>query len=215
MSPDFWQARWREGRIGFHEGKPNEHLVAFMDHLGLASARVLVPLCGKSVDLAWLAARAKEVVGVELVTTAVETFFAEQNLEAERRALGELTAFTCANLTIYAGDFFALTPSLAGTFDVCFDRAALVALPPALRERYVAQCRALSGPDTRTLLVTFDHDGPTTEPPFSVPPDVVRALYTSEAITELAVRDVFDPAGPHAARGATRASEHVFLIERR
>lgn len=215
MHPDFWHARWREGRIGFHEGRPNEHLLAHADRLELAEARVLVPLCGKTVDLAWLAARAKEVVGVELVTSAVETFFAEQELEAERRSVGELTTFTSSNLTIHAGDFFALTPDSSGTFDVCFDRAALVALPPSLRERYVAHCRALLGPSGRTLLVTFDHDGPTTEPPFSVPPAVVGELYASEEISELASRDVFDPAGPHAARGSTRAREHVFLIERR
>jgi len=214
MHPDFWHARWREGRIGFHEGKPNDHLVEFADHLGLASARVLVPLCGKTADLAWLAARAKEVVGVELVPSAVEAFFAERELVAERRAVGELTAFTAANLTIFAGDFFALAPDVAGKFDVCFDRAALVALPPALRERYIAHCRALHVPDTRTLLVTFDHDGPTTEPPFSVPTDVVRTLFAGEKIAELTSRDVFDAAGPHASRGATRAREHVFLIER-
>ncbi len=215
MDPDFWHARWREGRIGFHEGKPNEHLIEFADHLGLASARVVVPLCGKTADLAWLAARAKEVVGVELVPSAVEAFFAERELVAERRTVGELTAFSAANLTLFAGDFFALTPDVAGKFDVCFDRAALVALPPTLRERYVAHCRSLYVADTRTLLVTFDHDGPATEPPFSVPTDAVRALYTKETVTELVSRNVFDASGPHAARGATRAHEHVFLIERR
>ena len=62
MEPDFWRARWSEGRTAFHEGKPNEHLVKHRALLGKAT-RVFVPLCGKAEDLAYLAANGHEVIG--------------------------------------------------------------------------------------------------------------------------------------------------------
>ena len=79
MEPDFWRARWSEGRIGFHEGAPNAHLRQNLDVLA-GARRVLVPLCGKAEDLAFLAASGREVVGVELVEDAVRAFFAEHGL---------------------------------------------------------------------------------------------------------------------------------------
>lgn len=211
MHHDFWATRWREGRIGFHRAAPTPQLVAHAARLSLEGARVLVPLCGKSVDLAWLAARAREVVGVELVPSAVEAFFAEQGLTPRRRAAGTLEAFEVPGLTVLAGDYFALDPATTAPFDVCFDRAAMVALPPAMRARYVAHTRALLAPGARTLLITLEHDGPTDEPPFSIPEAEVRAAFAASEVTVLHDAEVSD-ALPQ--RGAAHASEHVYLIER-
>ncbi len=215
MQPEFWETRWREGRIGFHQGRPNDDLVAHAGRLDLQGARVLVPLCGKTADLTWLAGHARAVVGVELVTSAVEAFFAERGITPERSSVGALEAFTSGAITIYAGDYFALDATVAGHFDVCFDRAALVALPPALRTRYVEHTRSLLHVGARTLLVTFEHDGPTEEPPFSVPEEAVHAAFAHDEVLALGSRDAFEPAGVLAQRGATRASERVYLIERR
>ncbi|MBX7192799.1 MAG: hypothetical protein K1X94_12110 [Sandaracinaceae bacterium] len=214
MHHEFWHQRWEEGKIGFHEGKPNEHLLAHGPKLSLEDARVLVPLCGKSVDLAWLAAQGAEVVGVELVTSAVEQFFAEQGLVPERTKVGALERFHVPDLTIFAGDFFVLDAATAGgSFDVCWDRAALVALPTGMRERYVAHQRSLVRSGGTTLLVTFEHDGPTTEPPFSVPSALVRSLYADDAVEALAVED--SPLSPGlASRGATFVRDHVYRIVR-
>ena len=76
MDPAFWNSRWAKGKIGFHEGAPNSYLVKHHDKLATCP-RLLVPLCGKAVDLAYLAALGHEVVGVELVEDAVKAFFAE------------------------------------------------------------------------------------------------------------------------------------------
>lgn len=214
MEREFWLARWQEGRIGFHEGRPNEHLVTHGDGLDLAGARVLVPLCGKSVDLAWLAARAEEVVGVELATAAVEAFFEEQGLVPQRTQAGRMTLYEAENVTIWAGDYFEVEPVMVGPLDVCFDRAALVAIRPEDRARYVAQTRSLLAPDARTLLVTFEHDAPATEPPFAVPEDAVRQLFDGDRIEVLDVREAMDPRGPLASRGATYGREKVYRITR-
>ena len=39
-----------------------------------------MPLCGKSLDLLWLAAQGHRVLGVEISPLAVDAFFAEQDL---------------------------------------------------------------------------------------------------------------------------------------
>ena len=75
MEANFWKTAWATGRIGFHQGRPNEYLV---EHAARLSGRVLVPMCGKTDDLSYLASRGHRVIGVELVEDAVAAFFAEQ-----------------------------------------------------------------------------------------------------------------------------------------
>lgn len=186
MNPAFWAERWREGKIGFHEGKPNAWLVAFADRLA-GKARVLVPLCGKAADLAFLAARGHEVVGVELVEDAVRAFFAEHGLAPAVTPRGPLVEYRAGAIAIFAGDVFAATAERVGAIDAIYDRAALIALPPALRPRYVAHLRALAGPALHALTVTLEYDqDQMAGPPFSVPRAEVIAHYAGRTIDELA-----------------------------
>ena len=62
MHPEYWIERWKEGRIGFHRAGVNPQLVEHHARALGETKRVLVPLCGKSEDLAWLAASGHEVV---------------------------------------------------------------------------------------------------------------------------------------------------------
>lgn len=84
MEPAFWQKRWADNQIGFHQAQVNPYLQKYWPRLQLAPAsRVLVPLCGKSLDLAWLAGQGYRVLGVELSRQAVEGFFREHGLDAD------------------------------------------------------------------------------------------------------------------------------------
>lgn len=182
MEPDFWRARWGEGRIGFHEGAPNAHLRKHLDVLARAR-RVLVPLCGKAEDLAFLAAAGREVVGVELVEDAVRAFFAEHGLTPAITREGPLTRYAQGPLTLYAGDVFEATPGRVGTFDGWYDRAALIALPPPLRARYVPHLLGLLEPGAAGLLVTVEYDQEKRAgPPFSVREDEVRGLLRGQEV---------------------------------
>jgi thiopurine S-methyltransferase len=176
MEPDFWRARWSEGRIGFHEGAPNAHLCKHVDVLA-GARRVLVPLCGKTEDLAFLAAAGHEVVGVELVEDAVRAFFAEHGLSPAVTREGPLTRYAHGPFTLFAGDLFDATAARLGTFDGWYDRAALIALPPPLRARYVPHLLGLLRPGGRGLLVTVEYDqAKKAGPPFSVEEGEVRGL---------------------------------------
>ena len=78
MQADFWHARWANNQIGFHLDEINPYLMRHLSRLRLqAGERILVPLCGKTLDLAWLAAQGLEVLGVELSEKAVSDFFEE------------------------------------------------------------------------------------------------------------------------------------------
>lgn len=179
MQPDFWKSRWSEGKIGFHEGAPNTLLTR---HAGRIAdrRRVLVPLCGKAEDLAFLAARDHEVIGIELVENAVSAFFTEHGTTPTIVRRGPIAIYTAGAITLIAGDLFTVTEADVGAIDAIYDRAALIALPPDLRRRYVDHLHTLVPSRTRSLLITLEypqdkHEGP----PFSVPEAEVRALFTS------------------------------------
>src|SRR5690348_18017582 len=85
MRAEFWLERWREGRTGFHRDTPMPLLLRHWPALALPrGSRVLVPLCGKTLDMPWLAEQGHRVLGVELSPLAVEQFFAGQGLAPTR-----------------------------------------------------------------------------------------------------------------------------------
>jgi thiopurine S-methyltransferase len=209
----YWQERWRDGRIGFHEGVPNEWLVAHVSVLGITEERrrVLVPLCGKTVDLALLASKGAEVVGVELVDAAARAFFEEAQLPVARTVDGALVRYEAAGVEIVVGDFFDLSPEDVGVFDAYYDRASIVALPPSLRERYARTLDRLA-PSANGLVVTFEHDATDGLPPCSVSPAELAQLFPTRSFDLLGARDALTVGGSMAQRGATFVRESAFAV---
>ncbi|MYM63998.1 thiopurine S-methyltransferase [Pseudomaricurvus sp. HS19] len=181
MEADFWMQKWDKGELGFHQSVVNPFLAAHLQELNLvAGSRVFVPLCGKSLDMVWLRDQGFQVVGIELVPSAVAQFFDALDVTPEITVCGELQRFSGAGIEVFVGDFFALTPALLGTVDLVYDRAALVALPAEIRRRYAEKmmqlCRAVP-----QLLVTFDYEQSLLAgPPFSVPEAEVQRLYGAQ-----------------------------------
>ncbi|HEY2791124.1 MAG TPA: hypothetical protein VGJ28_02130, partial [Micromonosporaceae bacterium] len=138
---DFWAEAWRTGRTRFHRDLPHPDLVAYHEETIGSAKRVLVPLCGRTPDLEYLAERHDEVVGVEFVPEAVTVYAAEHGL-VESGAVGSLTAYRRGGLSVLLGDFFE-TPESLGPFDAIWDRAAMVALDAETRTRYASTCRRL------------------------------------------------------------------------
>jgi len=210
MEADFWHERWQNNQIGFHEGAPNTLLTAHFAALGVpAGATVFVPLCGKTNDLAWLRAQGYRVVGAELSRLAVEQFFAEQGLTPTITPAGKFERFESEGVTILVGDLFGLDRTMLGPVDAIYDRAALVALPEPMRNRYAPHLLALTG-SAPQLLVTFEYDqSRATPPPHSVPETEVRRHYGTAYRVELAERrDV-----PGGLKGICPAEESAWLLE--
>jgi thiopurine S-methyltransferase len=209
---EFWSQRWQGQQTGFHEAKPNELLVQHIDALEKLGEklRILVPLAGKAEDMRYLASRGHEVVGVEFVKRAVDDFFAETTPEASK--LGRFDALSANGITMLCEDFFQMTPDEIGRFDAIYDRAAIVAVEPATREKYVATCRALLKPDAPILLVSLAYDQSKTHgPPWSVDRAAVESLYGSAKL--LSTHPVAVPPGRLTAAGVESIEETAYLIE--
>ena len=161
---------------------------------------MFVPLCGKSLDMIWLATQGYQVIGVELSPIAVKAFFRENRLRPVRRRMGKFILWEHGNITILCGDYFALSKSDLGHIDTVYDRAALTALPENIRKLYVAQLQLIVPETTDVFLLTIeDADA---HQALEQPPHVdkeVASLYSADFEIHLAhVESVFelDPQAP-------------------
>lgn len=218
MDPDFWQQRWSEGRIGFHQDRVTPLLEQHWNAVSVpAGARVFVPLAGKSLDMLWLAARGYRVLGVELSAIAVEQFFAENNLSPEVCESPFGPRYAAGAIEVIRGDAFALDAQALSTCAGVYDRAALIALPPPMRERYVHELHSRLPSGCHGLLVTLDY--PQVEkqgPPFSVDTDEVRRLYDRDwDIGLLERRDILAAQPGFVAEGVSALHTTAWRIHRR
>jgi thiopurine S-methyltransferase len=182
MDISFWSSRWAEGQIGFHQGRPNDFLARFASRLG-APGTVFVPLCGKAEDLAWLAAKGHRVIGVEWVEDAVRAFFAEHSLTPTVSTEGKLKRYEASGVTLFAGDVFHVERAHLAGVTALYDRAALIALPPPTRQRYVAHLRGVLPAGTEGVLITVEYDQAKLDgPPFSVPEEEVRRHFAGATV---------------------------------
>jgi len=215
MEKAFWIGKWELQETGFHQPEVNAALRKFWSGLGLSpGARVFVPLCGKSGDMIWLREQGHEVTGVELSPLGVEAFFAENCLTPEKSKQGAFDVSEADGIRILCGDFFALTAeSLAGVTAV-YDRAALIALPPELREKYAAHMAKILPPGARMLVVTLEYPQEEMQgPPFSVPEAEVRRLYAARAGVEVLMHeDVLEKNPRFSGRGASALHENAFRV---
>ena len=215
MDADFWHNRWQDDVIPFHKERTNHYLEKYFHRLGLADGdRVLVPLCGKSVDMRWLREQGCTVTGVELSEIAVRDFFSEQGITPSQRQEGGFHILEGEDISLLSGDFFALDGTHTENISAVYDRAALIALPDEMRARYVDHLLSLLAPEVPMLLLTFEYpphefDGP----PFSVDEAQVRDLYANRRkVTHLETLDRLKDEARLADRGATQLHEHAFLL---
>jgi thiopurine S-methyltransferase len=215
---DFWHERWQSGQIGFHQSAVHPFLERWWPRLGLEpTARVYVPLCGKSLDMAWLAERGHRVVGSELSPIAISDFFAGCRLTPSIRRTGEFTVHAAGPYEIFEGDALALAPELLGIVDATYDRAALVALPPAMRRRYAATLAGLMRRGTRALVVAFEYPQEMKGgPPFSVEASEVHELFEDAfEVAEVERLDVLADNPKFTEFGIPALLETAFILARR
>jgi thiopurine S-methyltransferase len=222
MNPEFWHKRWQNKQIGFNQSDVSPSLIEYFPTLNVrVGGRVFVPLCGKSIDMVWLASQGYDVVGVELVESAVQAFFSEHNILPKvhqysdnpviKYYQGQMSDQT---VTLWVNDIFALTPKDIGQIDAVYDRAALIALPPEMRPKYGTHVRQLSsnaniGGHAPQLLVTLNYDqNKKSGPPFSISNEQIQQYYSGfYQITELENTTSNLRSAPEVA-----VSEHVWLL---
>lgn len=218
MESDFWIERWERGQTGFHQDQVNGYLTRHWARVNAhAGSRVLVPLCGKSKDMLWLAEQGHEVLGVELSQIAVDAFFLENGLAREASDHGSFKVSRGASISVWCGDFFDLARDDVQGIPCVYDRASLVALPPEMRRRYAQQFVELLPSGARVLLITFEY--PQREmrgPPFSVSSAEVAELYQGAFdIEQLEETDILAESHALRARGLSELVEKSYLMTKR
>lgn len=209
MEAEFWYDKWAQGTLGFHEGRPNRLLTAYFDALALAQgSRIFLPLCGKTRDCAWLLEQGCRVVGCELSEIAIRDLFAELHVTPQVSLVDEFMHFSAPGIDMFVGDFFALPADRLGHVDAVYDRAALVALPWAMRSRYASHLQMTTACAPQ-LLIVFEYDQRVMDgPPFPIHGDEVRQHYSAAyRVREVARLDV-----DGKLKGMAEATEVAWLL---
>jgi thiopurine S-methyltransferase len=217
MHHEFWHERWLTGQTGFHQSVVHPLLERWWPSLGIpAGARVYVPLCGKTLDMAWLANRGHRVVGSELSSIAIREFFAAAGLVDQQTAENDYVRHTAGAFEILEGDALALTPQLTGPVGAFYDRAALVALPPGMREPYFATLATLLPRGAGGLLISFEYQQELKDgPPFSVETaEIVRLCGGRFSLRELERVDVLTTSPKFAELGIPALHEIAYALRR-
>jgi thiopurine S-methyltransferase len=212
-----WLDRWKENRIGFHESSINRHLQNWFPRLApRAGGTVFLPLCGKALDIHWIAQQGYDVIGVELSAIAVEAFFDESELPFERSEIDGFSVYQSSRIRLLQGDFFDLRAHHLDGCGLVYDRAALIAMSPSIRPRYYEHMLSIVPADCNMLLVTLEYEqAEMSGPPFSVPADEVHDSYRDAfTIDRLGGEDIIDEQPRWRKAGLSGLRESVFGLTR-
>jgi thiopurine S-methyltransferase len=215
MITDYWLESWKQNKIGFHQHEINGHLSSFWKQLNAeGQSQVFVPLCGKSLDLLWLRQQGHHVLGIEISAIAIRDFFVENNLNFNSRQQNDLLIWESDHLTILQDDFFKLTVNQLLEVVGVFDRAALVALPISLRQKYAKHLKNILSDKAKILLIAFEYDQSKMDgPPFAVDEAEIHGLYgDSYEIKLLLSQDTLDNYPSFRSRGLSSLTEKVYLL---
>lgn len=223
MEHSFWHDKWERMEVGFHLNEVNKALLKYWPKAGVAAgSTVLVPLCGKTLDLLWLRQQGHRVVGIELSETALDelahSLERELGLTIRKHREGEQVIYRGDGVLLIAGDFFAVSRSqlleeTGHDIGAVYDRAAIVALPRGMRDDYVRHLVMISG-GCPQLLITLDYDQTVRNgPPFAVNDDEVNhhygADYRVECVDE---RELIEQEPRFKAQGLESFIQRVYLL---
>lgn len=178
MKESFWYDKWNKNDVGFHENEVNPLLIKHFKKLNLVKdSRIFLPLCGKTLDIYWLLTSGYKVVGAELSQFAVSQLFKELGIEPEISIKGELEHYQAKNIDIFVGNIFNISKEMIGSVDAVYDRAALVALPPKLRNQYANHLLKLTDKAPQ-LLICYEYEQKVMQgPPFSICNEGIKQHY--------------------------------------
>ena len=208
---EYWTDRWKEGNTGWHRQEVNAYLIKYVDELtsGRAKVRVFVPLCGKSVDMLWLADQGHTVIGVEVAKKAIENFFLENDLSftveiVKMAAESEpVDKYKCneKDITIFCCNLFSVTEDdVGGRFDAIWDRGSLSAVAPAFNDngkRYTKKMRSLLASDGNYMLESHYYEVDRgMRPPACISEELRNEIYGEDfTIRELEVNKLEEDPG--------------------
>ncbi|XP_077447281.1 putative thiopurine S-methyltransferase [Stigmatopora argus] len=215
-----WERRWHENRIGFHKPQVHKMLEGNIEKVlaGRTGVRFFFPLCGKAVDMKWLADMGHSVVGAEISEKAIQQFFSENGLIYSEELVpsipgAKLFKNSEKNISLYNCDLYSLSSSIIGQFGAIWDRGSLVAINPRDREKYASLIVSLMANDCKYLLSTLVYNPELYEgPPFAVPDEQIYSLFGEKCnVEQLLSENVIEDR--HRAWGLDSLIEQLYLIQ--
>lgn len=219
-----WSKCWINKSTNWHRSIYSPDLLRFypscIAKMGRKST-VLVPLCGKTLDLIWLAGNGEKVIGIEVVEQACHEFFRENNIPyvVEKVQSGDCRIFTsqvdALDITIFNCDFYALTVELTGRrCDAVWDRGSFVAINPDMRIPYAKQLASLMNNGGKSLLSALEYDYRERHdpgPPFCISEDVVHDAFSAFA-SIIRLQTSVLPKERFESYGLSCVEEHIFQL---
>lgn len=175
MKLDDWNQRWIDNRIGWHRGEVNQTLEKYFPSGERPST--FFPLCGKTLDMIWVAQKGCQVRGAEFSQLAIDQFF-EENKIANKSENGFIHSTEPSfDIALKQGDFFEYPDD--HKFELIFDRGSMVAVNPKDREKYAQKIKTLLKSDGKVLLqaISRDEEHLKNGPPFHLTIDDVKNSY--------------------------------------
>jgi len=216
MGLNFWLDSWKDNKIPFHQKQINPILKQQINHLNLSKGDiVLVPLCGKSLDMLWLAELGYKVIGVELSEIAVEEFYTESNIIPTIDVYAGYKHYKSESIDIICGDFFNIDLSTIKTINAIYDRAALIALPNKLRESYIKRISEISQKGVKVLLIVIESQEKNIGPPYQIDVNDITKLYSRDFLVDKIYQKNIENISQHIKKlGYKEIKDVVYLLER-
>jgi len=210
MDTNFWLQKWKDNNIAFHKSEANPLLVKHFSQLSIAKGgRVFLPLCGKTLDIAWLLSKGYRVAGAELSEIAIGQLFANLGIQPKISSVGKLQHYSAENIDIFVGNLFDLSESTLGPVNAIYDRAALVALPKEVRDRYTAHLTQITHKAPQ-LIICYEYDQTLMSgPPFSITEQEIRQHYKDSYSLDL----IESRSMPDGLKGKCEARENVWILK--
>ena len=167
----FWQERFEKQETRWDRGGPSPGLLAWLDSGALEPCRIVVPGCGGGWEVAELARRGFEVVGLDYTEAAVarsRALLQDQGLRAE----------------VIQADVLVHTP--AHPFDAIYEQTCLCAIHPDHWTTYATQLHRWLNPGGTLWAMFMQRPRPEAVeqgliegPPYHCDINAMRALFPS------------------------------------
>lgn len=215
MNLEYWLQSWELNHIGFNQNYPNTYMQQYFPLLKLPKgARILVPLCGKSIDMLWMLEQGYQVLGMDISRLACESFFKENHHAYKEIKQDGQVFFEGKNISLWVGDFFDLDAKMLGEVDAVYDRASLIALPEKSRQQYASFINDILSPGVKVLLIAVTYEQTKMQgPPFSVNETEVKILFSKHfSITKLHDKPAQSLPVHLQEKGLNSATNQIYLM---
>jgi SAM-dependent methyltransferase len=169
---DFWQQRFENELTGWDRGAASPQLLAWLESGTLNPCRIAVPGCGSGWEVAELAKRGFEVIGIDYTPAAVKRtreLLTAQGLIAE----------------VLQADVLTYEPAKA--FDAIYEQTCLCALHPDQWFNYAMQLQAWLKPEGSIFALFMQKlrpesisEGVIAGPPYHCDINAMRSLFPAQ-----------------------------------